>query len=45
MIEITSGAELEDTVALIGQMLGLEVERQVVMGDRIWGRGVIWISS
>lgn len=36
-MEITSGRELEDAVARVGEALGLEVERQVVMGDRIWG--------
>ncbi len=37
MIEIKSGADLEHAVAIVGKALGLEVERQVVMGDRIWG--------
>ncbi len=37
MIEIKSGADLERAVAMVGEALGLEVERQVVMGDRIWG--------
>ena len=37
MIEIRSGAELERAVAEVGEALGLEVETQVVMGDRIWG--------
>lgn len=37
MIEIKSGADLEKAVAMVGEALGLEVERQVVMGDRIWG--------
>ena len=36
-MDITSGADLEKAVALVGEALGLEVERQVVMGDRIWG--------
>lgn len=37
MIEIRSGAELERAVAEVGEALGLEVETQVAMGDRIWG--------
>ena len=37
MIEIRSGADLERAVAQVGEALGLEVETQVVMGDRIWG--------
>ncbi len=37
MIEINSGAELEHAVAQVGEALGLIVETQVVMGDRIWG--------
>jgi len=37
MITISSGADLERAVARVGQALGLEVETQVVMGDRIWG--------
>ena len=37
MIEIKSGADLEQAVAQVGEALGLEVETQVVMGDRIWG--------
>ncbi len=36
-MNINSGAELERAVAQVGEALGLEVERQVVMGDRIWG--------
>ena len=37
MMEINSGSELEQAVAKVGAALGLEVETQVVMGDRIWG--------
>ena len=37
MIEINSGSELERAVVRVGKALGLEVETQVVMGDRIWG--------
>lgn len=37
MIEIRSGVDLERAVAQVGEALGLEVETQVVMGDRIWG--------
>lgn len=37
MMEIKSGSELEQAVAKVGAALGLEVETQVVMGDRIWG--------
>ena len=37
MIEINSGADLEHAVVRVGAALGLEVETQVVMGDRIWG--------
>ncbi len=37
MIEIESGADLEQAVARVGRALGLDVETQVVMGDRIWG--------
>lgn len=37
MVEINSGTDLENAVAMVGEALGLEVERQVVMGDRIWG--------
>lgn len=37
MMEIKSGSELEQAVARVGAALGLEVETQVVMGDRIWG--------
>lgn len=36
-MEINSGADLEQAVVRIGKALGLEVETQVVMGDRIWG--------
>ncbi len=34
---VHSGNELEDAVAAIGESLGLEVERQVTVGRRIWG--------
>ena len=37
MIEINSGPDLEQAVARVGRALGLDVETQVVMGDRIWG--------
>ena len=37
MIEISSGGDLERAVALVGEALGLEVETEVYMGDRIWG--------
>ena len=37
MIEIASGPDLEQAVARVGRALGLGVETQVVMGDRIWG--------
>ena len=37
MLEIKSGADLERAVVQVGEALGLEVETQVVMGDRIWG--------
>lgn len=37
MIEVNSGPELERAVARVGEALGLDVETQVVMGDRIWG--------
>ena len=37
MLEIKSGADLERAVVRVGEALGLEVETQVVMGDRIWG--------
>ena len=37
MKQIHNGADLEQAVAQVGKALGLDVERQVVMGDRIWG--------
>ena len=36
-MRIETGADLERAVAMVGEALGLEVEQQVVMGDRIWG--------
>ena len=36
MIEVNSGSGLERAVTRVGEALGLEVETQVVMGDRIW---------
>lgn len=37
MIEIRSGRELELAVARVGEAMGLMVETQVEMLDRIWG--------
>ena len=37
MIEITSGRELELAVTRVGEAMGLIVETQVEMLDRIWG--------
>lgn len=34
---VHSGRDLEDAVAAIGTELGLDVERQVPVGRRIWG--------
>lgn len=34
---VHSGNDLEDAVAAVGLALGLEVERQVAVGRRIWG--------
>jgi len=34
---VHSGNDLEDAVAAVGVALGLEIERQVTVGRRIWG--------
>ncbi|MDP6605181.1 MAG: hypothetical protein QF664_02825 [Dehalococcoidia bacterium] len=37
MLEPSSGSELEDACAELGEALGLEVRRQLYVGRRIWG--------
>ena len=34
---VQSGAELRDQVARLGASLGLEVQKEVTVGRRIWG--------